>query len=109
MHTYELRYVFDYGSGMCLWSSNEAAREKYGYPVDLEALDVPTDIKALGHELVREYDTSLNWDYPPDPSPWSVQHWSDFGLRSGQFLARLREYLGPQFIVIDECKVLGNG
>ena len=30
----KLRLAFDPGSGICLWSTNEAARARYGYPVD---------------------------------------------------------------------------
>src|SRR5262249_23851793 len=37
---YRFRYFFDPGSGCCLWSDNEASRERFGYPVDLDRLDL---------------------------------------------------------------------
>jgi hypothetical protein len=41
MATYHLRYFFDPGAGICLWSSNDAARQKFDYPVDARDLPVP--------------------------------------------------------------------
>ena len=35
---YEMKYMFDFASGVCIWSVNTAAREKYGYPVKADAL-----------------------------------------------------------------------
>ena len=32
--TYLIRFSFDPGSGVCLWAKNEAAREKFGYPIE---------------------------------------------------------------------------
>ena len=29
MAKYALKYMYDWGSGICLWSANDAAREKY--------------------------------------------------------------------------------
>lgn len=37
---YRLRFFFDTGSGVCLWTANDAAREIYDYPVSMEALPV---------------------------------------------------------------------
>ncbi len=42
MPNYKIKYMFDWGSGVCLWSSNDEAKEKFGdYPIeDLEKLPV---------------------------------------------------------------------
>ena len=34
MAKYEMKYMFDWGSGTCVWSTNDAAIDKYDYPVD---------------------------------------------------------------------------
>ena len=43
---YKLKFMFDWGSGVCLWSDNESAREKFGdYPVFCSDLPVSKDLK----------------------------------------------------------------
>ena len=34
MAKYEMKYMFDWGSGTCVWSTNDAAIDKYDYHVD---------------------------------------------------------------------------
>jgi hypothetical protein len=68
MAIYELRYFFDYGSGICLWSSNEVANKRFGYPVELEDLGLPSDVENLAIDLLRRFDMSFNWDDPLGPS-----------------------------------------
>ena len=40
MATYEMKFMFDWLSGTCVWSVNDAAHEKYDYPVDLSELPI---------------------------------------------------------------------
>lgn len=37
MATYEMKFMFDWLSGTCVWSVNAAAHERYDYPVDLSS------------------------------------------------------------------------
>jgi hypothetical protein len=105
MTTYELRYFFDYGSGTCLWSSNEAANIRFGYPVELDDLDVPPAAKDLAFDLLRRFDISLNWDDPASPPIWSDQDRDRFTSDSKRLLTQLSEHLGQDFRIKDERKI----
>jgi hypothetical protein len=108
MATYLLRYFFDAGSGICLWSANDAAREKFDYPVELLSLELPEDLlrEALG--VVTLYDTSLDWSYPPNPSPWSAQEHARFNDVAQSLLLNFRQQLGPLFDIRDESGTMPN-
>jgi hypothetical protein len=98
---YVLRFFFDYG-GTCLWAANDAARERFGYPVELSELSIPEELR---HELQRageRFDTSLDWDNPAGPSPWSKEDSEQFTELTDRLLGRLRVALGPNFEIRDE-------
>ena len=102
MTHYIFRYFFDPGSGICLWSANDEARNKFDYPVDLRNLKLSDNLLYKGYYVMAWYDTSIDWDYPPDPSPWSESERLQFVTASQNFLSKLREYLGAEFEIIDE-------
>jgi hypothetical protein len=52
--------------------------------------------------LAEWHDTSLNWDYPPDPGPWRQPECDRFNDAVASLLADIRRALGPEFEVIDE-------
>jgi hypothetical protein len=66
-----LRYFFDAGSGVCLWAADDEARAAFGYPVELEELDLPRDTIFLGNRLIAIFDESIDWQDPAGASPWS--------------------------------------
>ena len=45
MAKYEMKYLFDWGSGTCLWSTIDAAIDKYDYPVVLDNLPISSNLK----------------------------------------------------------------
>ena len=51
-----------------------------------------------------QYDTSIDWDYPPDPSPWSEEDREQFQKKSDELLDELRKALGKDFEIADERK-----
>ena len=67
MSRYVFRYFFDPGSGICLWSDNDEAREKFDYPVELSDLGLSENLLRQAIHLIAWYDTSLDWSYPPTP------------------------------------------
>ncbi len=99
--THVLRFSFDPGSGVCLWSMNRAANDRFGYPVDSESLPVSENLRRRLDWLAAWHATSIDWDYPPDPSPWSEDERARFAAESGRVLAELREALGPDYQVLD--------
>src|SRR5262245_57775752 len=100
MPTYRLRYFFDPGAG-CLWSGNDAARDRFGYAIDASSLALPENTWRRVAYLCSWYDTSIDWNDPPN-SPWDAAERERFNSEAQRVLALLREQLGPEFEVVDE-------
>ncbi|MFS2002023.1 hypothetical protein ACEN9F_00225 [Duganella sp. CT11-25] len=101
METFKLRYFFDPGSGICLWSENELAIDKFGYAVELDSLEISSALKSQAEELIVRFDTSIGWNYPSDPSPWSDKERQRFETDSASLLQSLQECLGDVFEIWD--------
>ena len=56
--------------------------------------------------MCEEYQTYLNWEYPPDPSPWTEEHKADFRKRAKEGYDRFVKEVGPDFIVENRVDVL---
>lgn len=102
MPRYEFRYFFDPGSGICLWSANDEARGRFEYAVELASLNLSENLLREARYLLRWYDTSIDWAYPPNPSPWSDEERSRFEKAAQRFLEELRIFLGREFEIRDE-------
>lgn len=48
------------------------------------------------------HDKALNWDYPPDPSPWSAEEFTLFDAAALSMKAKLQLALGEDFEVLYE-------
>ena len=102
---YELRFFCEWGGG-CLWPGNDAVRHDFGLgPYDL--LDpCPLPLSAATRErcarLTEWHDTSLNWDYPPDPGPWRQAECDRFNAAASELLADIRQELGTGFEVVND-------
>jgi hypothetical protein len=101
MKTYKLRFSFDPGSGICLWSENGLARDRFGYPVELDSLELSASVKRKAEELIGRFDTSVDWSYPPAPSPWSKMERERFKVEAAGLLHSLQECLGDGFEIRD--------
>ena len=99
---YRLRYFFDAGAGVCLWSANKAPRAHYGVAITPEQLPLPEATRQEVNRLVAWYDTSLDWDNPAGPTPWSLEECERFNLAARTLLQRLRVQLGSDYEVVDE-------
>jgi hypothetical protein len=101
---YVLRFFLEWGGG-CLWPGNDMAYRELGLgPYDLLEPS-PLTLSAATLERCRLmaawHDTSLNWDYPPDPGPWRQPECERFNAAVAELLADIRQELGPEFEVID--------
>jgi hypothetical protein len=99
--TYRLRFFFDMGSGICLWSGNEAAGQRYDYPVEPRTLPLQeTTIREM-ERLITWYDQWMDWDHAPQPHP----SWDEaaFTAAARPLLDKLRRELGPNYEVVDEA------
>jgi hypothetical protein len=99
---YLLRFFFDYGSESCLWPGNDAARRKFAYPVDPNGLGLSGDLLARIRTLAACHDTSIDWNDPGGPSPWTVDEQASFEAAAKALLLELRAALGAEFLVQDE-------
>jgi hypothetical protein len=104
MAKYRLRYYFDAGAGVCLWAANDAARERFGYPIDAKELPLPENTWRRVLHLCYWYDTCIDWAYPPDPSPWDAAERDRFCADAQKSLAILREQLRPEFEIVDDSR-----
>ena len=100
----QLRYFFDPGSCVCLWASDDEARNAFDYAVALEDLPLSAATRALGNALVAEYDTCLDGNDPGAGSLWTPGQETAFIERARHFLAMARAELGPRFELVDELE-----
>lgn len=81
-----------------MWSGNDAAREKFGYPVFLEDLGLTDETLQLGKLIVKRIQNeeaikSLGYEVEP---------YVRFDDDANEFLSRVREELGADFEILDE-------
>jgi len=84
MPNYKIKYMFDWGSGVCLWSCNKEAKEKFGdYPIEeMEKLPVSAELRRELEYLITEHDKALNWDDPGGDLLWNMKRVTEFKLRA---------------------------
>lgn len=102
---YKLKLMFEWGGGT-IWCVNDAAREKYDVGSIEERLPLSKEILQELQNLTDLHDGALNWDYPPDPSPWSKQQFENFESRALEMLDKLKAELGAEYEI--QYKVLGQ-
>jgi hypothetical protein len=101
MAKYILKYWFEHG-GICLWSANDNARNKYGYPINNDKLPISKELINELYALEEEYYGYLEWDYPPYPTPWTEEQMQNFKNRANAAYLTLVSELGSDFEVINQ-------
>ena len=97
MQVFHLKFMFEYGGiYTCIWNV-EPTDKYYGCPMPLEELPLSDGLKADIVQLCEEFQTSLDWAYPPDPSPWTEEHRRDFSKRARAVFERTVAELGDAF------------
>lgn len=92
--TYKLRLAFDPGSGVCLWAANDAARQRYCYPIDHWQLPLTENTRRWLSHLVAWFDTSLDWSSPTDSDDlWTEAELQRFLVAKQRGLDLLRQEL----------------
>ena len=108
MLRYRLRYFFSPGSGVCLWAANDASRDRFDYAIEFDALPFSEQTRQAGIALCDRWDTSIDWDYPPNPSPWSESEKVEFYEAAEAWLLTVQQELGQAFEVINELDKFGR-
>jgi hypothetical protein len=98
---YVIRLMFEWGGG-CLWCGNDAALKTFGVGPIEDRLPLSDSLRQRLVEMTAWHNGSLNWDYPPDPGPWTVEEYDRFEKAAGEVLAAVRAELGAEFEVVYE-------
>lgn len=102
---YTLRFFFEWGTPHSLWCGDEETTARYGVgPIHCEDLPLSDGLKATLLQMGEEYQTALNWQYPPDPSPWTAEHRADFLRRCEEVYKQLADELGEDYRVRYQVK-----
>jgi hypothetical protein len=104
-----LRFFFDAGSGICLWAANDAARERWDYPVSTDDLPLGEETRAELETLIARYDSCVDWNDPGRGSVWTAAEEADFATQAQALLARVRRELGDDIAIVDECGGAATG
>lgn len=100
MAKYEMKFMFDWGSGCCVWSINDAARELYDYPVLTEQLPISSDLKATLNYLIDKHDEALDWACPQNDLLWSEDQMDSFRRDAVVAYKQLCMELGEEYDIV---------
>jgi hypothetical protein len=92
-----LRFFFEYGVDTPLWP--DEVDSPYGFPCDLDLLPVTPATRDELKRLAEWYQSSLNEEYPPDPTPWPPHEQERFNRQAINVLQILRQELGDAWAV----------
>jgi len=98
INKYHLKFWFEHG-GICIWGANEKAKNKYGYAIEQKDLPISAGLIRELNDLEDKYVTFLDWEYPPNPSPWSEEQKHDFLNRATIAYEKLKAELGTDYEV----------
>ena len=99
MPKYTIKFMFDWGSDSCVWSTNDAAKSIYGYCIAISALPISDELKTQLNNLVVKHDEALNWDEPNGDLLWSAKQIRDFLMSAKETYLRLCVELGLEYAV----------
>lgn len=94
----KLKFMFDWGSGVCFWSENDKAYEVFkGYPVNTDDLPISSDLKERIDALIIRHDEALNWDNPSDDLLWDDNQVKKFLKEAKDLYLELCAELGDEY------------
>lgn len=98
---YHLCFFFEYGVDTPLWPGppGDPLNSPFGYPCDLERLPITEATRAELTRLADWYQSSLNEEYPPDPSPWPEAERELFRQQADAAVETLRRELGDDWTI----------
>lgn len=102
-HRYQIRFFYDWGCDLPFWCGNDAARAKFDVgAIEPEELGLTPQTSKTVRALAEWHDTSLNWDYPPNPSPWRQEECDRFNAAVESLLETIRAELSEEYQLIDQ-------
>ncbi|MCE5228763.1 hypothetical protein LLG95_04105 [bacterium] len=98
-----LNYWFDWGEKSPLWPKDFDLIDTLSNPADLRKLGLSEDLIREIEETAAWHNTALNWNYPPDPSPWRQEECDRFNKKARELFENISKELEGRFIVIYEA------
>ena len=89
MEKFEMKFMFDWGSRVCIWAANDEARKKYGYSVKSEQLPISENLVRELNMLIRRHDEALDWDCPQNGLLWTKEQQEKFIERAKSAYSKL--------------------
>lgn len=77
-------------------------RTKLGYAIKIVYLPISHSLIETLNKLEEEYHSYLDWNYPPNSSPWTEEHEQDFIIRATNAYEKLCKKLGETCEVENE-------
>jgi len=97
---YKLKFMYDWGSGVCVWSANTAAKKQFGtYPIETAKLPISQELVNWLNKLIAQHDTALNWDDPGGALLWDKMQQAIFEEESKSAYKQLCIELGSDYKV----------
>ena len=93
---YKLKLMFEWGGGT-IWCDDDAASDRFGVGPIEKSLPLSAATRKELEDMTAWHDTSLDWDHPPNPSPWSEEERARFDQAAAQMLQTVRNELGDGF------------
>ena len=94
-----LDFWFEWGTLSPFW--RVGSRSASPSHIDLAELSLSRSARIECARLSHWYDTSLNWEYPPHPGPWTPDEAERFGEAASILLQVVRRDLGTGYEVRD--------
>ena len=105
MEQYQLRMMFDFGAGSCVWSGDDATIQRVqGYCVDIDCLPVSDELRTILLHLCAERDTALDWEYPQGDLLWSEKEQERFRQKAKAAYESLCAELGEDYRVVSRAE-----
>lgn len=95
---HKLKLMFEWGGGT-VWGNSTHTSNTFGVGPIEDVLPIGNVLKQTLADMTEWHDTALNWDYPPDPSPWPSSEFERFEKVVEDVLSKLRLELGPEYQV----------
>lgn len=93
-----MKFMFDWGSGVCLWSTNQAAKDLFGnYPIFTSKLAVSDSTKKRLEHLIDRHDEALNFDEPNGDLLWNDEQIAEFLDAAKRCYYQLCKELGSDY------------
>lgn len=99
MPKYKLDFWFEWGCETPFWAADDYTMEELGIPVKLDTLELTDFYKEELKELCDLHNSSIDWDNPSTPSPWTDNQKISFNNKALSIFHEVCKNLGSDYIL----------